>query len=116
MLPVDETSRDIGEAFMHPGSEMIGTVKAAMPASRTTEAYAEVRESPFNVIIYMRCHKLLYASKKHLHFPLLFKEFDDRGIGAGEALVLLISAGIVHSAAVKHITASVFGSGNTILV
>lgn len=116
MLPVDETYLDIGEAFMHPGGKMIGTVKAAMPASRTAEAYAEVRESPFNVIIYMRRHKLLYASKKHLHFPLRFKKLDDRGIGAGEAHVLLISAGIVHSAAVKHITASVLGSGNAILV
>lgn len=116
MLPVNETHAHVGEVLVHPSGKMIGTIKAAMPAARTAEAYAQVGEFPFHVVPDVRCHKLLYTGKKDLDLSLGLKEFHDGSIGTGKALVLLIPSGVMHSTAVKYVSASVFGSGNAILV
>lgn len=116
MLPVDEAHFYIGEGVVKPGGKVIGAVEAAMTASGASKAHAKVCEFPLHVVPDVWRHKLLHPRKKDLNLALSLQKLYYRSVFAGKVLVLLIPARIVHSAAVKHISAPVLGSGYAILV
>ena len=78
-----------------------------MLTARAAEAHHHIGESALHEPLHMGINKLVGMLKEGENLAIVLKKLDYGLVESGERLVAVVLAGIVHSAAVKHISAAV---------
>ena len=80
-----------------------------LPAG-TTESHLQVRKITLDEPRYMVVHQRINGLQESQYLAILLQKIDYRLIQARHGLVLFVFTGVMGTAAVKHIAASVAGS------
>ena len=82
-------------------------VDGAMPSSCASEAYLQRCESAVQVSAHCSLDRRKELSDESLHLATFLKKLDDWLVKSRKGLVFIVSAGIVHPAAIEHESAPV---------
>lgn len=93
--------------FMQMSGQMLGTVDAAVLAAGTAEREHQVGESALKIALYVGIGKTVDALEKGKYLAVVLEKADDRLVKAGQLLVRLVATGIVRTATVEDVSATV---------
>ena len=89
--------------------EVLGTIDGAVLATGATESDLEIGKIALDEALRMMIHEGIDGLQERQYLAVLLEEVNDGLIETCEGLVLLILTGIVRTAAVEDISASVTG-------
>ena len=95
------------ELRMQMLGQMLGGIDAAVTAARTSESKHQVGKTASEVTRHMGIRQFVDAVQERQNLSVLFQKTDNGFVQARQGFVRFISSGIVRTAAIEHITASV---------
>ena len=98
--------------------QMLGRIDAAVTAARTSESKHQVGKTAPEVTRHMGIRQFVDAVQERQNLSVLFQKTDNGFVQARQGFVRFIPSGIVHTAAIEHITASIPAGifGNPLLI
>ena len=95
------------EFAMYVFGGVLGGINGTVTASCASEAYLQIGEATLDETVDMKVDYFIHMGKEIDYFSVILKKIYHRFVKTCECLVFGISAGVVRTAAVEHITSSV---------
>ena len=78
-----------------------------MLSAGASEADRKICESAFQIVHDVRIHNFVNRLQEACYFATFFEEVYDRLVESGQLVLFVVSARIVHAAAVEHLSSAV---------